>query len=162
MDSLRTYLATLSPNEQTDYARRSGTSIGYLRKAMSVGQRFDGALVRQLHIESGGSVSLTDLRPDIWPADGGDNLHSQAAAIGALVDSRMSKRAFRSRLGLSSDAHLAKVLGLPEEEVERWPEEAVVPQLPQILRLIGKQELGEGSFEQPDPDLGRVVSAEVA
>jgi len=69
MDTLRSYLSTLSPADQADYARRAGTSIGYLRKALSVGQRFDGALVRQLHIQSGGEVSLTELRPDIWPAD---------------------------------------------------------------------------------------------
>lgn len=69
MDTLRSYLSTLSPADQAAYARRAGTSIGYLRKALSKGQRFDGALVRQLHIQSGGSVSLTELRPDIWPAD---------------------------------------------------------------------------------------------
>lgn len=69
MDTLRSYLSTLSPADQADYARLAGTSIGYLRKALSVGQRFDGALVRQLHIQSGGEVSLTELRPDIWPAD---------------------------------------------------------------------------------------------
>ena len=71
MDTLRSYLSTLSPADQADYARRAGTSIGYLRKALSKGQRFDGALVRQLHIQSGGDVSLTELRPDIWPGDEG-------------------------------------------------------------------------------------------
>ncbi|WP_240993237.1 hypothetical protein [Xanthomonas axonopodis] len=34
---------------------------------MSKGQRFDGGLVRQLHVQSQGAVSLTELRPDIWP-----------------------------------------------------------------------------------------------
>jgi len=69
MDTLRTYLSTLSPADQADFAKRAGTSIGYLRKALSVGQRFDGGLVRQLHVHSGGAVSLTELRPDIWPAE---------------------------------------------------------------------------------------------
>lgn len=69
MDTLRSYLATMPPAEQADYAKRAGTTIGYLRKAMSKGQRFDGGLVRQLHMESGGVVSLTELRPDIWPAE---------------------------------------------------------------------------------------------
>ncbi|KGK59597.1 hypothetical protein NC00_01375 [Xanthomonas cannabis pv. phaseoli] len=68
MDTLRSYLTTLTPAEQADYAVRAGTSIGYLRKAMSKGQRFDGGLVRQLHVQSQGAVSLTELRPDIWPA----------------------------------------------------------------------------------------------
>lgn len=67
MDTLRTYLATMPPAEQAAYAVRAGTTIGYLRKALSKGQRFDGGLVRQLHIESDGAVSLTELRPDIWP-----------------------------------------------------------------------------------------------
>ncbi len=68
MDTLRSYLATMPPAEQAAYAVRAGTTIGYLRKALSKGQRFDGGLVRQLHIESDGVVSLTELRPDIWPA----------------------------------------------------------------------------------------------
>lgn len=69
METLRTYLATLSPADQASYAQRAGTSIGYLRKALSKGQRFDGGLVRLLHIESAGAVCRTELRPDIWPAE---------------------------------------------------------------------------------------------
>ena len=66
MDTLRTNLATMPPAEQADYANRAGTTIGYLRKAMSKGQRFDGALARRLDEESGGAVSRHDLRPDIF------------------------------------------------------------------------------------------------
>lgn len=69
MDSLRAHLATLTPAEQASFALRAGTTINYLRKALSKGQRFDGGLVRQLHIHSAGAVSLSELRPDIWPAD---------------------------------------------------------------------------------------------
>lgn len=67
METLRAYLGTLTPDEQSAYAQRAGTTIGYLRKAMSVGQRFDGALARLLDEESGGEVRRSDLRPDIWP-----------------------------------------------------------------------------------------------
>jgi hypothetical protein len=82
MDTLRAYLSTLTPTDQADFARRAGTSIGYLRKALSKGQRFDGGLVRQLHVHSNGAVSLTELRPDIWPDPGAanDDAHSNAAA----------------------------------------------------------------------------------
>lgn len=154
MDTLRTYLSTLSPIDQADYARRSGTSIGYLRKAMSVGQRFDGALVRMLHLESGGQVSLTDLRSDIWPAGEGDAVRMQ---IGALVDSRMSKRALRSKFGFKTDAHLAKVLKLPLAEVEAWPEEQGVPPLPQVLQLLGVTEQATPAAAPPDdPDADRI------
>ena len=66
MKTLRTYLSTLSPEGQVAYARRSGTTIGYLRKALSKSQRFDGALARRLDEESSGSVDRVELRPDIF------------------------------------------------------------------------------------------------
>lgn len=69
METLRTYLASLTPPEQADYAARAGTTIGYLRKALSKGQKFDGALARRLDEESAGAVSRATLRPDIWPAE---------------------------------------------------------------------------------------------
>lgn len=66
MDTLRTYLTTMPPAKQAEYAKRAGTSIGYLRKALSKGQRFDGALARRLDEESRGDVSRHDLRPDVF------------------------------------------------------------------------------------------------
>ena len=66
MDELRTYLATLKPCDQADYAKRAGTTIGYLRKALSVRQRFGGLLARRLDEESGGAVPRHRLRPDIF------------------------------------------------------------------------------------------------
>ena len=69
MQTLRDYLSTLTPDAQADYAKRSGTTIGYLRKALSKGQKFDGALARKLDEESGGLVCRATLRPDIWPPE---------------------------------------------------------------------------------------------
>lgn len=66
METLRTYLATLPPLDQAAYAIRSGTTIGYLRKALSTKPRLDGALARRLDEESGGAVSRHDLRPDVF------------------------------------------------------------------------------------------------
>lgn len=66
METLRTYLATLAPPDQAAYAKRCGTSIGYLRKALSTKPRLDGALVRRLDEESSGDVSRYELRPDIF------------------------------------------------------------------------------------------------
>ncbi|MEN5115872.1 hypothetical protein ABE488_00845 [Luteimonas sp. TWI662] len=66
MITLRKYLATLSPDDQAAYAERAGTTIGYLRKALSKRQRFDGALARRLDEESGGAVCRHDLRPDVF------------------------------------------------------------------------------------------------
>lgn len=68
MQTLRDHLSTLSVTEQGEYAIRAGTTIGYLRKALSKGQRFDGALARRLDEESGGAVSRYELRPDIFGA----------------------------------------------------------------------------------------------
>jgi hypothetical protein len=66
MDSLRAYLTTLSTAEQAEFATRCGTTIGYLRKALSTKPRFDGALVRKLWEESDGAVIREELRPDIF------------------------------------------------------------------------------------------------
>lgn len=66
MQTLRDFLSTLSVPAQAEYAARAGTTIGYLRKALSKGQRFDGALARRLDEESGGLVSRHELRPDIF------------------------------------------------------------------------------------------------
>jgi hypothetical protein len=69
METLRAYLSTLEPAKQSAYAVRCGTTIGYLRKGLSVGAKFKGELVRKLDEESGGAVKRGDLRPDIWPPE---------------------------------------------------------------------------------------------
>lgn len=79
--------------------------------------------------------------------------------IAAQVDIRMSKRALRARLGLRSDAHLATVLGLSTQAVEGWPEEGAVPQLPQVLSLLGAR---EPDCADQDADSGRVINVEEA
>lgn len=82
--------------------------------------------------------------------------------LGPLLDSRMSKRALRARLGLSTDKQLAKVLKLPVEQVEGWPEEGALPALPQIQRLLGVQEQPQAQPEPHDPDENRYAPLEVA
>lgn len=161
MQTLRTYLSTLSPAQQAVFAERAGTTIGYLRKALSKRQRFDGALVRQLNLESAGSVSLTDLRPDIWPGDE-QPPPTVVEQIRGEVDIRMGKRALRAKLGLSSDKQLAKVLKLPTKQVEGWPEEGALPALPEIQRLLGVQEQPQAQPAPHDPDENRYAPLEVA
>lgn len=79
------------------------------------------------------------------------------------VDTRMSKRALRARLGLSTDKQLAKVLQLPLEEIESWEEERALPAVPEVLRLLGVQPEVQAAEQAPeDPDAGRFVSVEVA
>lgn len=66
MESLRLYLNSLPVAEQAAYAVRCGTTIGYLRKALSTKPKLDGALVRLLWQESGRAVSRQELREDIF------------------------------------------------------------------------------------------------
>jgi hypothetical protein len=98
------------------------------------------------------------LRPDVFGPEGS----SDRSVIGRLVDSRMSKRALRARLGLSSDVHLAKVLKLPVEQVAAWHEEQGVPPLPQVLQLLGVQEQPVADAAPNDPDAERVIQVQVA
>lgn len=67
MEKLRTYLNSLPIKNQQAYAEKCGTTIGYLRKALSESPRMDGALCRLLDENSGGNVPRASLRPDIWP-----------------------------------------------------------------------------------------------
>lgn len=62
---LKSYLKSLTPSEQTRFAKRCGTTLGYLRKAMSKRQNFGEALLVALDRESGGAVPCEKLRPDI-------------------------------------------------------------------------------------------------
>ncbi|MNL41006.1 hypothetical protein D3C87_1633910 [compost metagenome] len=96
---------------------------------------------------------LALLRPDAFGIEGsGDR-----TVIGPLVDSRMSKRALRSKFGFKTDAHLAKVLKLPLAEVEAWPEEKGVPPLPQVLHLLGvAEQVAPTSVPPDDPDADRI------
>ena len=67
MEKLRNYLNSLTVEEQHDYAIRCGTTLAYLRKAISVKARMDGELCRLLDEHSGGKVPKEELRPGIWP-----------------------------------------------------------------------------------------------
>ncbi len=82
--------------------------------------------------------------------------------IAAQVDTRMSKRALRARLGLSSDKQLATVLQLPLEQVEGWEEERALPAVPEVLRLLGVQPVAAVEVPPADPDDNRIVAVETA
>jgi len=65
MQSLREYLNSLPVGEQESFADACGTSIGYLRKAISIDQRLSEALAISIERESGQRVTCEDLRPDV-------------------------------------------------------------------------------------------------
>lgn len=68
MNNLRTYLNSMSPPEQEAFAARCGTTIGYLRKALSVSQLLGETLALAIERESAGAVPLASLRPDFYAA----------------------------------------------------------------------------------------------
>lgn len=65
MDKLLSYLNSLAPIAQRDFAQRCGTTIGYLRKAISVGQRLGESLCINIDRETGGAVRCEDLAPSV-------------------------------------------------------------------------------------------------
>lgn len=115
---------------------------------------------RCIAIEQATGVSRHQLRPDVFGPE--PRIQGEALAqLRAEIDSRMSKRALRAKLGLSSDLHLAKVLGLPVEQVSAWSDEDMVPALPQVMNLLNVQRPAALS-ELDDSDADRIVSVEVA
>lgn len=65
METLREYLKSLSLVDRVAFARRCGTTYGYLRKALYVGNKLGGDLAVAIDRESGGRVRCEELRPDI-------------------------------------------------------------------------------------------------
>lgn len=63
MEKLRAYLKTLNTEQQIDFAARCGTTIGYLRKAMSKGAQFKTDLAINIERESDRAVTVEHLIP---------------------------------------------------------------------------------------------------
>ncbi|HEL4191540.1 TPA: helix-turn-helix domain-containing protein [Stenotrophomonas maltophilia] len=125
----------------------------------------------QIELATGGALSRYDLLPAVFApaplgAQGTQAADSKAhpkAQVTGLIDSRMSKRALRAKLGLSSDLHLAKVLHLPVEQVSGWADDDMVPALPQVMKLLGQAEQQEPAKPAcEDPDADRIGLIEVA
>lgn len=65
MEKLRTFLNDMPPAMQTKFAERSGTTIGYLRKALSTHQKISAELCINLVRESNGKLVHEDIRSDV-------------------------------------------------------------------------------------------------
>lgn len=65
MKSLLSYLNGLKRQDQVDFARRCKTSVNYLRKAVSTGQRLGESLCISIERVTGGDVRCEELRPDV-------------------------------------------------------------------------------------------------
>lgn len=65
MKALRDYLNGLDAEARDAFAERCGTTIGYLRKAISIGQALGESLCIAIERESGGAVRCEQLRSDV-------------------------------------------------------------------------------------------------
>ncbi|WP_111118790.1 YdaS family helix-turn-helix protein [Stenotrophomonas sp. NY11291] len=117
---------------------------------------------RCIAIELATGVSRHQLRPDVFGPDPAEAQTEAVAQLRAEIDSRMSKRALRAKLGMASDKHLATLLQLPVEEVAAWPEEGVLPALPQIQRLLGAEPQAAAEPANDDPDANRIAPVDTA
>ncbi|WP_303748390.1 transcriptional regulator [Stenotrophomonas pigmentata] len=157
------------PGRQADLARQLGVSPQAVNQWVKGRRPVPVRLA--LVIERVTGVSRHELRPDVFGEVAeetssdqliGEQTESSRTAIAADVDSRMSKRALRARLGFTNDKQLATVLGLPLAQVESWEEERALPAVPEVLRLLGVQAQAIAEAPPADPDDGRIVSVEVA
>lgn len=83
MDKLLAYLNGLTKAERSALAIRCETSEGYLRKAISKGQRLGERLCINLERESGRAIRCEELRPDVdWAYLRATQPPSQEAAHG--------------------------------------------------------------------------------
>ena len=60
---LRAYLNLMSQDEQAAFAACIGSSVGYLRKAISIGQELGPDLALAIERETNGGVTVAELRP---------------------------------------------------------------------------------------------------
>lgn len=65
MEALRRLLNSMELTHQEAFAAKCGTSIGYLRKAISKGQKLGESIVIAIERESDRVVTCEDLRPDV-------------------------------------------------------------------------------------------------
>lgn len=65
MQALRQHLNSLSVTDQHAFARKCGTTLNYLRKAISVRQKIGESLVINIERETRGAITCEQLRPDV-------------------------------------------------------------------------------------------------
>jgi DNA-binding transcriptional regulator YdaS (Cro superfamily) len=65
MNKLLAYLNGLSRPDQIEFARRCGTTVGYLRKAISTRQKLSEKLTINIERESCRVVACEDIRDDV-------------------------------------------------------------------------------------------------
>jgi DNA-binding transcriptional regulator YdaS (Cro superfamily) len=64
MEKLRAFLNGMPVASQCEFAKRCGTTIGYLRKVLSTGGRLGEGIAIAVERESKGAVLAEHIRPD--------------------------------------------------------------------------------------------------
>jgi len=67
LERLRLYINSMDEDKRKAFEAQLGTTINYLRNAISVKKRFGGELCVKIDQVTNGSVKRHWLRPDIWP-----------------------------------------------------------------------------------------------
>lgn len=65
MDKLLAFINAMSQEERDEFAKKCETSIGYLRKAISTGQKIGESLCINIERESNRAIRCEDLRTDV-------------------------------------------------------------------------------------------------
>jgi DNA-binding transcriptional regulator YdaS (Cro superfamily) len=65
MECITAYLNTLPTTRQERFAKRCGTTVGYLRKAVSAKQKIREFVVINMERESGGAIRCELVRDDV-------------------------------------------------------------------------------------------------
>lgn len=65
MKAVLTYLSSLPADQRDAFAQRCGTSVNYLRKAASAGQKLGESLCIAIERESARAVVCEQIRPDV-------------------------------------------------------------------------------------------------
>ncbi|BBE09645.1 Uncharacterized protein MCB1EB_1484 [Mycoavidus cysteinexigens] len=66
MSKLRTYINSLSTAKQIEFATACNTTMGYIRKAISIQQKMGAELCASIERATNGKITRRDLRPDDW------------------------------------------------------------------------------------------------
>lgn len=87
MDKLLKFLNALDKDARNAFAMACGTSVGYLRKAVSSGQLLNAATCVAIERATFSEVTRKDLRPDDWQSIWPELAKSCAPAAAADVTS---------------------------------------------------------------------------
>ena len=66
MDKFKRYWRSLPPDKKAEIATKVSTTVGYINKAVSIGQIFGPIACVLIECATDGAVGRKDLRPDDW------------------------------------------------------------------------------------------------